>query len=84
MPEEEKQRVNNKARDNMMSASNKQLAAKNMLKNIETNRTTANNLNDMVFRTKGPLPRSPSDIIMAKPSEKSSTSSKRKNKGKAT
>ena len=61
-----------------MSASNKQMAAKQMLKNIETNRTTANNLNDMVFRIKGPFPKSPSEIIMAEPSEKSSTSSKGK------
>ena len=47
-----------------------------MLRNIETNRTTANNLNDMVFISKGPFPKSPSDIVMAEPSEKSSTSSK--------
>ena len=67
-----------------MSASSKQLAGKQMLKNIETNRTTANNLNDVVFRIKWPFPKSPSDIIMAEPSEKSSTSSKRKDKGKAT
>ena len=78
IPEEEKQQVINKARDNIMTASNKQMAAKQMLKNIETNRTTANNLNDMVFSIKGPFPKSPSEIIMAEPSEKSSTSSKGK------
>ena len=55
---------------NIVEAGNQNIAVKQMLKNIEDNKKTATNINDLVFTYKGTMPIG-SDITMAEPSSSS-------------